>query len=459
MFTVLGRHLTFLLALVLLWGGAAVAQDSHLELDRVEPDPQTTQFPTVVDGTVVQADLYYGVWTTTHTWTSPPAVIGAEGISISLTAAGTPPGSNLYPGTGISAPGFRVTPDPAEVFADVRVGQNSNSVMVTLVPDWSRISGEEATIKIGASFGAGVNYIYRVVAGGGDGGGGDLDGQDGDDAAIVQEAKPVLAARVECPRDFIRISELPDLSCEIVISGWTTSSYPVQVLLPGVVDGWGNQANGLQSVMNGAFNAADATNWYRPDYRWWLPVFACPSQNTTGANCQDFITLPGPVSMPIIVRQQGQADVNLLLTLNAIPHDDSAPQAGLLSAGAVRFGNVWRTGEFLNVETGTPQVGTIRADWLSAVWNVVPVSDGIVLLESVWKPGAYLHAETGRPEVGEIGRDWLSAQWLVEPVPGTAFFRLANRWQTGQYLHAEPGFLTLGPAEADWASSWWWGLQ
>jgi hypothetical protein len=433
----------------------ASAQDFYLELDRVEADPTSPQFPTVADGSIRNVDVANNAYDATYTWTAPPARIGPEGAQVTLTIQANAPASLIYPGTELVAPGFRVTPDPAQIFVEARNGSNSGSVSVTLIPDGGMISGE-TTITIGAAYGAHVRYVYRAVsgtmppvAGGGDGG---VSGA-GDD-------QPVLAARIECPRDTIVISELPGLSCQIVISGWRYSSYPVEVLLPGLVDGWGNQANGLQSVINGPYNAQDPTNWTRPEYQWWLDVFACPGQQGAGVNCNGAAAVPGVLTMPIIVRQKDQVDVNLTLTLNAVARGNNGPitPTGISAGGELRFGNVWRIGDFLNVENGPPALGPIRADWLSAIWVVRPTGDGFVRLESRWRPGNFLHVENGVPEVGPIGDAWLSAHWTLEVQEGSTWFRIGNRWRQGEYLNVENGALQLSPVGADWLSAIWWAL-
>jgi hypothetical protein len=443
-------------AFLALTAWSAAAQDLVLQRISVTTDPTNNMQVEATDGFARTVDPYYGNWETTHSWTSPPEVIGPEGISLTLTVGGSTKVAPLRPGTAMGATGFDVSPTPAEVFIDVPAnGSNSGSQTFTLVPA-GLTAGSRAEIRIGAAFGIGATYVYEAVersprmppvgAGGDDG--------------IIDE-QPVLAARVECQSDTIMISALPSLPCDIVISGWSYSSYPVEVLLPGVVDGWGNQANGLQSVQNGQYGAQDPTSWTRPEYRWSLPVFACPSQDTTGANCQDFITIPGlPVSMPIVVRQKGQVDVNLTLVLNAVAHANSGamPTNPLAAGGEMRFGSVWWIGNFLNIEAGPPVVGPIRADWLSAVWTVRPTGDGFVRLESRWQPGNYLHVENGILEVGPISDAWWSAQWVLELQEGSVWFRIGNRWRQGEYLNLESGTLQLSPVDPSWVSAVWWAL-
>jgi hypothetical protein len=435
---------------------SAAAQDLVLKRVSVTTDPTNNMQVEATDGSARTVDPYYGNWETTHSWTSPPEVIGPEGISVTLNVGGSTKIDALRPGTGMGVIGFDVSPTPTEVFIDVPAkGSNSGSQTFTLIPAGLTL-GSRAEIRIGAAFGVGATYVYEVV----ERGPGMTTGGAGGDDGIIDE-QPVLAARVECPSDTIMISALPSLSCEIVISGWSYSSYPVEVLLPGVVDGWGNQANGLQSVQNGQYNAQNPTNWTRPEYRWWLPVFACPGQDTTGVNCQTFVTAPGlPVNMPIIVRQKDQVDVNLNLVLNTVPHTNGgvAQGGGLMAGGEMRFGSVWWIGNFLNIENGPPIVGPIRADWLSALWVVRPTGDGFVRLESRWRPGNFLHVENGVLEVGPIGEAWWSAQWTLEVQEGTVWFRIGNRWRQGEYLNLESGTLQLSPVDPSWVSAVWWAL-
>ena len=443
---------------VLAFGFAAVAQDIVYKRIGIELDPTNPMQVEAADGHAKVVDPDYGNWGSEHTWNSPPEVIGPEGFSLTISVQGFAKASTLRPGTSFGASGFDVSPMPPEVFADVPAqGSNGASATFTLVPN-ALVAGSRADIKIGAAFGGGARYIYEAVdrsqAGGGEGEG----GNGGDGGGVGGDDNPVLAARVECPSDTIMVSALPSLSCEIVISGWRTSADPVEVVLPAVVDGWGNQVNGLQSVQNGQTNAQDALNWTRPEYRWWLPVFACPSQDHTGANCEDFITTPGvPVNMPIIVRQRGQVDVNIMLVLNTVAHNNNGG-VGLTAGGDMRFGNVWRIGEFMNIESGPPALGPIQADWLSALWKVTPTGDGFVRLESRWYPGNFLHAENGPLEVGPINEAWWSAQWVLEPVPGSVFVRIGNRWRQGEYLNVETGVLQLSGIDQPWESAMWWTL-
>ena len=321
----------------------------------------------------------------------------------------------------------------------------SNSLTVMVKPTAG--PGSTAEIKVNAAYVGGVTYRYRAVTTtGGEDGGNDGDDDGGDTARV-------LAARLDCP-DTIVISALPSLNCHILISGWRRNTAdPVEVLFPAAIDTFGNHAIGIQ-IPQGP-GAEDIFNWDDPEHSWGLFVFACPSQQNTGANCYDSVTLPGSVSVPIIVRQKGQQDVNLTLTLNAVARGGPGT-----ASGQVRFGNRLRIGDFINIESGTLVSGTIKAEWLSAIWSITPVEGTeFVRLCNVWKPEVCLHSQNQRIEAGSISSDWWSAMWIIEKTEDPRFIRIQNRWMSGQYLHSEQGFLEISAIDGGWLSAQWWTLQ
>lgn len=138
-----------------------------------------------------------------------------------------------------------------------------------------------------------------------------------------------LAAYVECPTKTIVISELPSLNCHIMITGWQRIGYPVEVIFPEAQDTFGNHANGIQIAQGPGTEYTE--NWGSPPKSWGMFVFACPSQQGTGANCYDHLTTPGPTVVPIIVRQRDQ-QVQLQLELTAVPHPSTGGGNGMLAA-------------------------------------------------------------------------------------------------------------------------------
>ncbi len=109
----------------------------------------------------------------TFTWTPPPANVGPQGFSITMTAAcqtGTRQGGTAV-GTGISVEGFdlvtsatdRTPPklDNNGAPANCKTGESlSNSVTVHVMPRANYAEGDVAKIKIGAFWGPGVTYRY-----------------------------------------------------------------------------------------------------------------------------------------------------------------------------------------------------------------------------------------------------------------------------------------------------------
>jgi hypothetical protein len=196
-------------------------------------------------------------------------------------------------GTGISGSSFEFTPDsgaplnltpPPNCDPNTAGGNSgSNSVSVHVKPSSFVSDGQTVEIKVGAFWGPGVTYRYHVtntrppiIGGGGGGGGGGMQG--------------TLAATLECDSDTIVISALPSLNCHIVFTSWRRNTAdPVEVSFPAELDTFGNHANGIQLIGRGS---EDVFNWDSP-HRWGLLVFACPSQQGTGANCYGSVTTPG----------------------------------------------------------------------------------------------------------------------------------------------------------------------
>ena len=256
---------------------------------------------------------------------------------------------------------------------------------------------------------------------------------------------------VDCPTDIV-IGQLPSLNCHLLISGYRRNTAdPVEVLVPNMLDQFGNHANGIQVVdLDGA---EDVFNW-EGTHSWGFFVFACTGPNI-GANCYDNMATPGPATIRVTVQQEGLRPVNLLLTFNVVA---KGGQLGGLGP-EVRIGSRWIASAFLNSETGQPSSTTILLDWLSARWTLDPVEGGYVRIHSVWKPDQYLHVENGTLEVGPIQPEWQSAMWQMEPSGGGYYVRFRNVWQADAYLTVETGELALTTIGQDWLSADWWLLQ
>lgn len=273
-------------------------------------------------------------------------------------------------------------------------------------------------------------------AGGGGGGG----------TGDPQEPEPQISASLTCTPLSITISELPPRDCTIRISGWNRrSSEPVEVFFPQATDTFGNHPNGIQIFGGGReypLDWGDVKNWN-------LLIFACRSQQGTGANCYGANTAPGSFSVPIVVRQKGARAASISLSGTAI---SKTPQPVNFS-GLTRIQNRWRPDQYINIEKGLTS-GPIQATWWSAIWLIEPLEGGMVRIRSRWQPGSYLHIENGRLEAGPIQPSWWSAVWMLEPAEGE-FVRIRNRWRPDQYLHIEDGALTAGAIQPAWWSAMW----
>ena len=325
-----GRYALFLtLVLSLLAPSAASAQ--VLELVEVKlPESPPPGF-SVSSGAIswIQPN-----WSGQFTWNVPPQRVDASGFTLTLNAAAQATAGNFNAETSASSDGFTFEPAEPRIGAFANAGESkSQSMAVKVTPIAGLSPGSMVTLNIGASFYTGVDYIYRVAdfSVGGDDGGSDDGGGDGNDRR--------LAASLDCPSSII-ISELPSLNCHIVITSWRHSADPVEVILPDALDAYGNHANGIQLLQ--AAGSQDVFNWTAP-YLWGMFVFACPSQDNTGANCFGSVTAPSLQSVNIIVRQ-GSDEVQLRLDINAIPRPGGGQNTCGFVVGSVIFGKWIQTG-------------------------------------------------------------------------------------------------------------------
>lgn len=436
------------LAVLFVVATAAAQQSTVLELIEVKVDEPLGDIQSVSDGAISLSNpSYSGQWT----WNSPPQRMDASGFTLTMNVSAQASASNFYAEVSAHPGGFDVEPaglpSAPAVGVFVNAGESkSDSLTITLRPQPGSV-GSTARLNVGASFMRGVTYVYRYV-GAGDDDDDDLVDDDGDDTDTDDDGR--LEAELDCPPEIV-ISAYPPLNCHILITSWRrNTATPVEVILPDAVDFFGNHANGIQ--VSQAAGEQDVFNWVAP-YSWGMFVFACPSQPNFGANCYDNVTTPGINTVNIIVRQ-GDDEVLLQLTLNAIARG-APPGTGMVA----RLGNVFRGGEFINIETGTLQAAPIKVAWLSAIWHLEPVEGTeFVRIRNDWQPEVYIHIETGL-QAGPISADWWSAMWQVEPVSGTRFFRLRNRWRADQYLHMENGRLEVGQIDFNWTSAMWFPLD
>ena len=302
----------FLVA-ALIWTVHPAAAAMTLKLDQVVPDKLYDTWPSIGDGHVTQLGAG-GNYAAQYTWGSPPASMDANGFTLSMNVVAQGPRSNIAAGISVSSYDFNFDKDPSGVSVYADVGQSkSASISVKVKPDPYSADGSTVELRIGADYGPGVTYRYKVSNPPTGGNGGVAGGSGTDNGTLAASIDDCI------PGTMITISALPSLNCHITITSWIHNvSDPVEVIFPAELDTFGNHMNGIQVMGEGE---ADPYNWDAP-YSWGLFVFACPAQQGTGANCYNSMTTPGPVSVPIVVRQ-GAAMVNLSLDLTAIPHAGS----------------------------------------------------------------------------------------------------------------------------------------
>ena len=287
------------LALWAIWLFAALLPGSlaaaTLELVEVKPDDPWGGWAHAGDGHMVQDDSY-GRYGLDATWTPPPAVIDDAGFALTMTVTAKGLSEHTYAGIGANSDGLLFDPFAPSLSFKVEAGESATQTITAYVrPREGLEAGQRIRLSIGPNTAPGVSYFYQVTTGGGGG---------------------WLRATHDCPAEIV-ISALPSVNCHLILSGWRRNTAdPVRVLLPQALDTYGNHANGIQVLGQGE---EDVFNWDEPR-SWGLFIFACPAQQGTGANCYDNVTVPGPVSVPILVQQGDDPPVRVDLDFTAVPH-------------------------------------------------------------------------------------------------------------------------------------------
>jgi len=138
--------------------------DMRMSGDRVYVGKNSwpTTFHTLADGRIVYdgAPLH-----ATYTWSRLPETIGREGVDIDVTVtARTDDRKNGF-GTGINISGglpFEPSPSSLALQLQPERGQDSRSQTYHAAPVLSLPHGHEFVITVGAFYGPGVTYTYRV---------------------------------------------------------------------------------------------------------------------------------------------------------------------------------------------------------------------------------------------------------------------------------------------------------
>ena len=293
-----------------------------------------------------------GQYVAKFSWSAPPASMDASGATLSLSVAVQGLAGRINGATTVSGYGFEIDPGAkAEALAEPGKS-NSKSAQARIRPARGLGEGQTVELRIGAAFGPGVTYRYRVSMRGGAGG---VTGNTG----TTGDPNRRLAATMECPASIV-ISALPSLNCHIIITGWRrNTSVPIDVSFPDELDTFGNHANGIQLIGRGN---EDVFNWDEPRHSWGLFVFACPGQQGTGANCYGSVTTPSPPSKIVrIFVRQGTTQVEVPLIINAVARGGPTTSGGGGTTSSGSKGGTppgGRGGTPTGGTTGTPTGGS-----------------------------------------------------------------------------------------------------
>jgi hypothetical protein len=451
----------FLVGVLNFAGQPAMAQDQgpFFELVEVVPDATYDTWPSVTDGHVSQLGAG-GNYKAEFSWSSPPQSADMSGFSVTLNVQASAPTARIAAGTGMSSTDFSFDPSEANTNVLAEVGESkSDSKTIKVTPPSNAADGSIVELRVGAAYGPGVTYRYKVsstpVAGSG--------GNKPQKPQNPQLPASQLSATLDCPGSIV--ISAPDLNCHLIIANFRhNTADAIQVILPAALDTFGNHANGIQ--LDQLAGEQDVYGMDDP-YSWGFFAFACPARTHNGHNCYNNVATPGaPATVPIIIKQ-GEDEVRIDLMFSVLPATattgtgGNGNSTGAASAGqVVRVGNRWIAGSFLNVESGTLANTGILLDWLSARWTIEPVvGTNYVRLHNVWKPDSYIHIEFGDLEAGPIDPSWQSAMWQMQPIGDSGYYRFMNAAHPEQYLNTQPGTLQSSTISNDWLSAMWWLLR
>ncbi len=362
-----------------------------------------------------------------YEWTPPPASAGPEGFEVTVAAEARGGSGGVWAAIGVSGTEFEFSsPQGIDFWASAGKTEARTQTVRARVRTELAL-GATITFVVGVGQDASVVYSYRVVAGSGAG----------------------LRVTEDCP-DEIEISRLPSTLCHLSIDGFRRNTAdPVQVILPDVIDGFGNHANGIQVLGAGE---GDPANWDYPR-SWDLLIFACPSQDNAGANCYGAVTTPGPVTVNVIVRQKGLADAVVPISFMALPHGGKAVER------TVYIGARTAPGDFAQIAGGALAVAPVKLGTKAAQWKLTPAAgSNAVTICNVEMPAVCLAHVSGvlsdrKPTDPKAG------QWTVEPVGVGSFVRFRNAAAPDVLIHLIGGTLAADPIGPDAPEGHWWLLD
>lgn len=125
------------------------------------------------------------------------------------------------------------------------------------------------------------------------------------------------------------------------------------------------------------------------------------------------------------------------------------------SLGTYRLQNVWQPTQFIHIENGVAESGSVPAGYWSSQWDIIPVTGtSFVRLVNRWKPTQTLNIENGALAASAIGSDKTSGHWMLEKA-STSEYRLKNRLKPEQYINIEGNRLQASPIQPGWWSARW----
>jgi hypothetical protein len=144
-------------------GTGGTTNPGSLQLVEVTQDPKCSSWDNITSCNPNGGQITWGDPTNTnYQWNSPPQQVGAEGFTITMSVSEqNPPENRSATGIGMDGGGFELDPPDARIPIGAPNQPMSGSLTVKVKPP--RNPSGDYYLKIGAYWGPGFTYHYRVV--------------------------------------------------------------------------------------------------------------------------------------------------------------------------------------------------------------------------------------------------------------------------------------------------------
>jgi hypothetical protein len=267
----------------------------------------------------------------------------------------------------------------------------------------------------------------------------------------VDDSGPALSVDLSCREEILLGYSNPD--CWLNVHNYDPTLGPLTVVLPDAA-GEGEyhtlSAAGMVLIsLTGEREPQDVSEEFPILH---FNAHACEPPPFTHPECEGRYTFPGPVTVPVVIRQAGQSDLeyDMVFDVQAPPeYRQQTPHW---------IGSRAHPGYFIDLADGGPIIGQAITARPSSLWylEIADLDQRYFRIRNASSPDAYLSAEFDAVMVNwEPELDAEEILWQFRPAgdEGAMYFNIASV-ATGEYLSSADG-LALGEPDGSPSQEWW----